>query len=298
MSITASKHPEWLRIRAPDRTSLEKMKGLLDGLTLRTVCEEACCPNQGYCFSSGTATFLIMGNICTRNCSFCAIKKGQPLHLDNHEPQNIARAVHLLKLKHVVITSVTRDDLPDGGAEHFADTINAIRSLNSNVKIEVLIPDFNGSLKSLQTILKAGPDVINHNLETVPSLYSRIRPKAEYTRSLKLLQHVKQANGKIVTKSGLMLGLGEDKSEVLRVMRDLREVQCNSITIGQYLPPSKSHYRLDRYVELREFEEYGLRAKELGFSAVASGPLIRSSYDASTHYKVAMAASDVDSQVE
>jgi lipoic acid synthetase len=203
----------------------------------------------------------------------------------------VAEAVHLLKLKHVVITSVTRDDLPDGGAGHFVDTVNAIRSLNFDVKIEVLVPDFDGSLQSIQIVVNSGPDVINHNLEIVPSLYSLVRPRAEYRRSLKILQYVKQTNSEILTKSGLMLGLGEDKSEVLRVMGDLSDVKCDSITIGQYLPPSKSHYQLHRYVEPREFEEYRLHAKELGFSSVASGPLVRSSYNASTYYTAAITRS-------
>lgn len=286
MNTRVGKHPEWLRIPAPDVASLERMKGLLDGLNLHTVCEEACCPNQGYCFSKGTATFLIMGDICTRNCRFCAITTGQPVPLDSREPQNIAQAVYLLKLKHAVITSVTRDDLPDGGAQHYADTIGAIRSLGTDVKIEVLVPDYNGSVESLETVIAAEPDVINHNLETVPSLYSKVRPQAEYNRSLKLLQHVKQVNSKIVTKSGLMLGLGEDKAEVLCVMEDLRHVHCDSITIGQYLPPSPSHYQLNRYVEPPEFDEYRLIAEKLGFPVVAAGPLVRSSYDASVYYQL------------
>jgi lipoic acid synthetase len=284
MSIAAAKQPEWLRIRAPDRASLEKMKGLLDGLELHTVCEEACCPNQGDCFSKGTATFLIMGDICTRNCRFCAIKKGQPLPLDTNEPRNIAQAVHALKLKYVVITSVTRDDLPDGGAGHFANTINAVRSSNLNIKIEVLIPDFNGSLEPLEIIINTRPDVINHNLETVPSLYSKVRPKAGYRQSLALLKHVKQMNSNILAKSGLMLGLGESDEEIMRVMEDLRQVGCDLLTLGQYLQPSSEHYPVRKYINPEVFERLRAIALGMGFDAVASAPLVRSSFNAAAMY--------------
>lgn len=272
--------PQWFRQKAPQPSTMANMKALLDKLNLHTVCESAECPNQGHCFSRGTATFLILGNVCTRNCRFCAIEKGQPLPLDSAEPGNIAQAVNMLKLKHVVITSVTRDDLPDGGASHFAHTLEAIRQSNPQTKIEVLIPDFQGSLSALKIVVDSYPNVINHNVETVPRLYSEVRPKANYQRSINLLEHVKEISPSIVTKSGIMLGLGETRNEVIRVMEDLRRVNCDMLTLGQYLPPSASHYPVYEYIAPSIFENYRMLALSKGFSAVASAPLVRSSFNA------------------
>ena len=279
-----NEHPIWLRKRISDPSLLFKMKDLLDGLHLHTVCESAECPNQAECFSKGTAVFLILGDTCTRNCRFCAIKKGHPSPLDPSEPQNVAEAVSRLKLKHAIITSVTRDDLPDGGARHFAKTINAIRQTNSQTTIEVLIPDFQGSSAALKIIVNSPLEVINHNVETVPRLYPYVRPKADYHRSLNLLLRVKEMNPKIATKSGLMLGLGESHDEVIRVMGDLRQVDCDLLTIGQYLRPSPSHYPVCRYIPPQEFEEYQAIALEVGFKGVASAPLVRSSFNAADMY--------------
>lgn len=280
------RHPPWLVQKGLNPADLAGMKSLLDGLSLHTVCEEANCPNQGECFARGTATFLILGDICTRNCHFCAVKKGQPLPLDPNEPRNVALAVSKLKLKHAVITSVTRDDLSDGGAQHFANTIVALRCFNPQIIIEVLIPDFQGSLEALRVVIDSSPEIINHNLETVPRLYPGVRPKAEYRRSLKLLESVKaMVQRKIRTKSGIMVGLGEEYDEVAMVMKDLRAVGCDFLTIGQYLPPSANHYRLARYVTPREFEEYQKLGKAMGFSLVASGPFVRSSFNAAEMFQ-------------
>jgi len=277
--------PPWLRQRAPAPFVLTEMKALLDGLSLHTVCEGAHCPNQGQCFSQGTATFLILGNICTRNCRFCAIKKGKPLPLDPDEPQNIALAVSKLELRHVVITSVTRDDLPDGGAQHFAKTIEVVRQINLQATIEVLIPDFMGSVGALEMVVDSFPEVINHNVETVPRLYPEVRPKADYHRTLNLLRTAKSMDKRIVTKSGMMLGLGEREDEIVEVMRELREVDCDALTLGQYLCPSPQHRPVSRYIPPEEFEKYGDIAKELGFRSVASGCFVRSSFNASGMYK-------------
>ena len=284
MSIIAVKHPDWLKLKAPSPIVLRKMKELLDDLSLHTVCEEANCPNQGVCFANGTATFLIMGDTCTRNCTFCAIKKGTPSFLDRREPLNVARAVAILNLRHVVITSVTRDDLPDGGAEHFAETVKIVRQHNPGVTIEVLIPDFQGLPEAIKTIVDSRPEVINHNVETVPSLYCKVRPGADYTRSLDLLETAKLLDNKIVTKSGIMLGLGENSQEIIATMRDLRNAQCDILTIGQYLPPSKLHHPLVEYVTPSQFQKYQSIGKEIGFGSVASGPFVRSSFNAASLY--------------
>ena len=276
--------PVWLRQKAPSPSILAEMKALFDGLSLHTVCESAECPNQGYCFSKGTATFLILGNICTRNCRFCAIKKGRPSPIDPNEPENVARAVSMLKLKHAIITSVTRDDLPDGGAAHFAKTIDAIRQANPQTIIEVLIPDFQGSSSALKVVINSFPEIINHNVETVPRLYPEVRPKANYQQSLELLKRVKENDQRIATKSGLMLGLGERHNEVVRVMKELRQVDCDLLTLGQYLRPSSNHHPVCRYVPPSEFEEYKSIALEIGFSGVASAPLVRSSFNAAEMY--------------
>jgi len=272
--------PDWLIKKAPSAFILTEMKTLLDELSLHTVCESALCPNLGECFSHHTATFLLMGDICTRNCRFCAIRKGKPSSLDPDEPWNVARAVGKLRLKHVVLTSVTRDDLPDGGAAHFARTINAIGQTNPQTTVEVLIPDFGGSPDALKTIIDSCPEVINHNVETVPRLYAEVRPEANYHRSLNLLRAVKFMGGRVLTKSGLMLGLGEEHNEVVTVMKDLRGVGCDFLTIGQYLGPSSRHYPVISYVTPEEFEGYKSLGERMGFSSVASGPFVRSSFRA------------------
>ena len=277
--------PPWLRQRAPAPFVLAEMKALLDGLSLHTVCEAAHCPNQGQCFSQETATFLILGDICTRNCRFCAIKKGKPLPLDPDEPQNIALAVSKLELRHVVITSVTRDDLPDGGAQHFAKTVEAVRQINPQATIEVLIPDFTGSVEALEMVVDSSPEIINHNVETVPRLYPEVRPKADYHRSLGLLRAVKSIDKRILTKSGMMLGLGEREDEIVEVMEGLREVDCDALTLGQYLCPSPQHRPVSRYIPPEEFKKYGDIARELGFRSVASGCFVRSSFNALGMYK-------------
>jgi lipoic acid synthetase len=284
----SGEYPLWLIQKAPDPHLLEGMKGLLDRLSLHTVCEAALCPNQGQCFSSGTATFLIMGDVCTRNCSFCAIEKGHPLPLDPLEPENVARAVTTLKLKHVVITSVTRDDLSDGGASHFTGVIETIRLSNPDVVIEVLIPDLQGSLDALKTVAHSGTHVIGHNMETVPSLYASVRPKSNYRRSLEILRAIKSASPDLITKSGLMLGLGESKNEIIAVMKDLRSTGCDCLTLGQYLPPSLKHHPLVRYITPQEFDEYRTIGEELGFHCVFSAPSVRSSFRAAEMYQQVM----------
>ena len=288
MTSKSGEYPSWLIQKAPDPHLIEKMKGLLDRLSLHTVCEAAQCPNQGHCFSSGTATFLITGDICTRNCSFCGVDKGHPLPLDLLEPGNVARAVTALKLKHVVITSVTRDDLSDGGASHFARTIEAIRLSSPDAVIEVLIPDFQGSVDALKTVAHSDADVIGHNMETVPSLYARVRPKANYRRSLDVLRAIKAMAPGLITKSGLMLGLGETKSEVVAVLRELRAAGCDCLTLGQYLPPSPKHHPLVRYITPQEFDEYRIIGERTGFSCVFSGPFVRSSFKAAEMYEKVM----------
>jgi len=274
------KFPYWIKKRAPDQELLQEMEKLLRSLSLHTVCEEARCPNMGECFSKKTATFMILGDVCTRNCKFCAVEKGKPLPLDIEEPENVAEAVKRLNLNYVVITSVTRDDLKDGGAEHFARTVKEIRNRNEKIKIELLIPDFKGSLSSLQLVLEAEPEVLNHNLETVPRLYSEVRPQADYKRSLNLLKRSKKLSPSIYTKSGLMVGLGEKFKEVVEVMRNLREVECDMLTIGQYLRPSTKHLKIKEFVSPEKFEEYEKIGKSLGFSSIMAGPFVRSSYRA------------------
>lgn len=278
--------PLWLRRKLPDPEVMEKMRRLLRRHSLHTVCEGALCPNQGECFSEGTATFLILGNTCTRNCTFCAIPTDEKPPLpDIQEPENVARAAAELGLKHVVITSVTRDDLSDGGASHFAATVKALKRLAPEMVIEVLIPDFQGSPEALRIVVESDPEIINHNLETVPRLYPEVRPQAVYRRSLELLQKVKEMKSEKVTKSGLMLGLGEEKGEVFRVMTELREVSCDLLTLGQYLQPSGKHHAVIRYVPPDEFEELRQEGEKMGFKAVFSAPLVRSSFHAAEVFK-------------
>ncbi len=273
--------PQWLKKRAPREEVLREIKGLLRSYALHTVCEEAQCPNIGECFQKRTATFLILGDRCTRNCRFCAIKKEAPLPLDSQEPENVAQAVKKLGLRYVVITSVTRDDLPDGGAEQFAQTIKEIRRVNGDeIRVEILIPDFKGSLFSLKKVMEAKPDVLNHNLETISHLYPQVRPQADYERSLELLKRSKELDSSIYTKSGLMVGLGESFTEVIETMDDLREVECDILTIGQYLRPSFQHLAVKEFVTPDRFKEYEEIGQSLDFSYIASSPFTRSSYQA------------------
>lgn len=270
--------PEWLTIQVPKAENLDKMKKLLDAGHLHTVCEGADCPNIGECFASKTCTFMILGDICTRNCRFCAVGHGRVAPVDPQEPEAVALTALQLGLKHVVVTSVTRDDLADGGAGHFAATIRAIRATVPDVSIEVLIPDFQGKKDALQQVMDAGPDVINHNVETVPRLYASVRPQAIYERSLELLQRVSAAG--ILSKSGLMLGLGEINAEVIEVMEDLRGAACDILTLGQYLSPSPNHHPVVAYIHPNTFSMLKEKAYKMGFLEVNAGPLVRSSYHA------------------
>ncbi len=281
--------PEWLRRKLPDPEALSKMRNLLQRHGLNTVCQGALCPNQGECFGQGTATFLILGKTCTRNCTFCAIPtEERPPAPDPDEPRRIAGAAAELGLKHVVITSVTRDDLEDGGASHFARTVRALRDVNPEIIVEVLIPDFQGSGEALKIVLDSGPDILNHNLETVPRLYPEVRPQAVYSRSLELLKRAKEMAPAKLTKSGLMLGMGEEKVEILGVMADLRQVSCDLLTLGQYLRPSGKHHPVARYVTPDEFEELRVEGEKMGFKAVFSAPLVRSSFHAAEIFKKAI----------
>jgi len=277
--------PDWFRQRPPKVGELTAVSTLLAELNLNTVCESALCPNLCRCFAQKTATFMIMGDICTRNCTFCAIAKGQPASLQADEPERIAEAVRKLGLEYVVITSVTRDDLEDGGAAHFAKTVEAVRCVSPDTLVEVLIPDFQGSLQALETVVNAAPAVINHNIETVPVLYPEVRPMAGYKRSLELLARIKNIQPGTVTKSGLMLGIGENREEVLQVMEDLRQAGCDLLTLGQYLAPTASHHPVVSYVTPLEFTSYVQPGLEMGFSGIASAPLVRSSYRAAELYQ-------------
>jgi len=288
MEVMNSRLPPWFKKRMPDPAAMAGMRDILDDLKLNTVCEHAHCPNIGECFQSKTATFLIMGDICTRNCSFCAVKKGIPRPLDTDEPRHISDAVRRLGLKYIVLTSVTRDDLPDVGACHFVKTITELRNQLQQISIEVLVPDFGGEVSSLRKVVDVHPNVINHNMETVHRLYSTVRPKADYQRSLHLLEEVKKLDPHIITKSGLMAGLGETREELYQTMKDLRQVDCDLLTIGQYLRPSPAHHPVDRYVSPEEFEEYASIAESMGFHAAACAPLVRSSYKAGQLYSSAV----------
>lgn len=273
--------PDWLRVKAPQWQRVGSVKEILRDLSLNTVCEEASCPNIGECFNAGTATFLIMGPACTRACPYCDIDfEKKPQALDPQEPKNLAEAVRRLKLNHVVITSVNRDDLPDGGASQFVKCIERTRDLSPNTTIEVLIPDMCGDWNALATILKAEPEVLNHNTETVPRLYKRTRPQGDYRRSLELLRRTKEITPWLYTKSGIMVGLGETDEEVRQVMRDLREVDCDIITIGQYLQPTQKHLGVKDFVTPEQFTAWREYGESLGFLQVVSSPLTRSSYHA------------------
>lgn len=277
--------PPWLKIRVPAGATYQEMQKLLKKCDLHTVCQEAMCPNMGVCFSKGTATFLILGDRCSRSCRFCAVAHGPLGSPDPEEPRRVAEAVKTLGLRFVVVTSVTRDDLPDGGAGHFAETIREIRGKNPGTKVEVLIPDFQGSEHALKSVIQAMPDVLNHNLETVSRLYPVVRPGADYGRSLELLHRVRRLDPSIPTKSGIMLGLGESEHEVKGVMKDLLAVDCSMLTLGQYLQPSKDHLPVERFVTPEEFDRWQGVAQEMGFSGVASGPFVRSSYHAGEIYE-------------
>jgi len=282
------KNKRWIRHCSPNPTIYFKTENLLEQLRLHTVCESAQCPNQGKCFTEGTATFLLLGNICTRNCSFCAVNHGLPQLVDEEESCRISQAIKILKLNHVVLTSVTRDDLPDGGASQFVKTIIAVREENPGVTIEVLIPDFKGSAEVLKLVLDEKPEVLNHNLETVPRLYPKVRPQADYQCSLRLLRRVKEYQTPCFTKSGLMVGLGESYKEVIAVMRDLRNVDCDFLTIGQYLRPSFNHHPIIRHVSQEEFESYRKVGERMGFKAIFSSRLVRSSFMAGEFFKKAL----------
>jgi len=271
--------PPWLTRRVPKAEVLEEMKDMLEGLGLHTVCESAHCPNIGECFAKKTATFMILGDRCTRNCRFCAVTSEKPLPVDKDEPIRVARAVENLRLKHVVITSVTRDDLEDGGAFIFASTISEIKKINPPPTIEVLIPDFQGSIQALGKVIDAHPEIIAHNVETVPRLYPQVRPQADYRRSLNIIKMVKDKQPDIYTKSGLMVGLGETKEEVLGLMDDLKGSGCDIITIGQYLRPSSKHLEVKEFIKPEVFEYYKNEALKKGFKHAASSPFVRSSYN-------------------
>ena len=273
------KKPDWLRVKH-DGATVDRMNRLMSKLSLNTVCREANCPNMGECFKKNTATFMILGSNCTRHCRFCNVTKEGALAPDPQEPQNVAEAAGQLGLSHIVVTSVTRDDLPDGGAAHFAKTIEALRQKLPKATVEVLIPDFKGLEASLDSVINARPDVMGHNVETVPSLYSRVRPEAQYRRSLEVLRYVKKAAPDIIAKTGIMVGLGENPVEVGQVMDDLVEVGCDILTVGQYLRPTLSHIEVAEYVTPRQFEEYKALGEEKGIRFVASSPLVRSSYNA------------------
>ncbi|MDX1916021.1 MAG: lipoyl synthase [Methylophilus sp.] len=273
--------PEWIRMKVPDSARFQEIKRVLRENNLHTVCEEASCPNIGECFSGGTATFMILGDICTRRCPFCDVAHGKPLQPDSNEPENLARTIAQMKLNYVVITSVDRDDLPDAGAQHFVDCIQAVRAHSPNIKIEILVPDFRGRLDiALEILRKAPPDVMNHNLETVPRLYKQARPGSDYQHSLNLLKAFNKMYPHIPTKSGLMLGLGETDEEILAVMQDLRAHHVSMLTLGQYLQPSVHHLPVMRYVEPAIFDDLKSKANAMGFNNAASGPMVRSSYHA------------------
>jgi lipoic acid synthetase len=277
------RHPPWLKVRAPGGTGYVETMSIVRTLGLHTVCQEARCPNIGECWGHKTATFMLLGDTCTRNCGFCAVQHGRPLVVDADEPRRVADAVGALGLRHVVVTSVNRDDLPDGGAAHFAATARAIRERLPDCRIEVLVPDFQGLHGSVRTVVAAPVDVFNHNLETVPRLYRRARAGARYERSLAVLAEARASRASLLTKTGLMLGLGETPAELLCVFKDLRRIDCDVLTLGQYLRPTAEHLPVERYVPPEEFATLRTRALHLGFRHVEAGPLVRSSYRAWSH---------------
>jgi lipoic acid synthetase len=282
IDIPPAERPKWLKAPAPAGDNYRELKTLVQQLRLHTVCESAACPNIGECWNHRTATFMILGNMCTRRCGFCAVRKGAPLDIDHDEPRRVAEAVALMGLRHAVVTSVNRDDQKDGGASQFAATIRAIHERVPGCHVEVLVPDFQGSHRAMEIVMEAGPEVLNHNTETVPRLYRTVRLGADYPRSLDMLAYAKSLSPKTPVKSGLMLGLGETMDEVLQVMRDLRAHHVDILTLGQYLRPSKKHLPIVRYVPLDEFAGLREAGRKLGFAHVESGPLVRSSYHAAS----------------
>jgi lipoic acid synthetase len=284
------RRPEWLKVRAPQGETYDELKRLMRVKTLHTVCEEALCPNIGECWGRGTATFLMMGDVCTRSCVFCDIKTGRPLPMDWDEPNRVAQAIKAMNLRHAVITSVNRDERKDGGAPIFAMVIHRIREIQPGCTIEVLIPDFKGNIDALKMVTDAAPEILNHNVETVPSLFKQIQPQDNYDWAMQTLGNAKRLSPNQLTKSGIMLGLGETKAEVITVMRDLANLKVDILTLGQYLQPSKQHHPIDRYVPLEEFAELKQIGLELGFRWVESGPLVRSSYNADRQARELVAA--------
>jgi len=277
------RHPDWIKVKAPGNPNYLRLKRILREKNLHTVCEEARCPNIGECWGNKTATFLILGDTCTRGCRFCAIDKGKPVALDPEEPRNVALTVKELGLDHIVVTSVNRDDLPDGGAAHFAKTVYWIKSLNPSIRVELLIPDFAGNMQAVETVVHSGIEILNHNIETVPRLYGKVRPGHSYAGSLNILKEAKKLRAEMLTKSGFMLGVGESGDEVMATLHDLREQEVDIVTIGQYLQPSNRQLKVERYVTPAEFHDFKAKAENLGFRHVESGPLVRSSYHAWSH---------------
>jgi lipoic acid synthetase len=286
--------PDWLKVRIHTGDSFDRVNKMVAGLNLHTVCQEARCPNIFECWGEGTATFMILGDICTRHCGFCAVGKGKPAPLDSDEPRHVAEAVRRLGLRHAVVTSVNRDELPDGGAGHFAETIQWVRRLNPLCRVEVLIPDFCGSLEALEKVLDARPDVLNHNTETIARLYRRVRPDADYQQSMTLLRRAgtRKADWPLLTKSGLMVGLGETGNELLTAFRDIRNTGCDILTVGQYLSPTPRHIPIEKYYTPDEFADLKLEALRMGFRYVEAGPLVRSSYHAGRHGRLSGAGRD------
>ncbi len=283
---TPKRKPEWIRSKVPSSPEVLRLKKLLREHELNTICEEAACPNLGECFSHGTATFLIMGQICTRRCPFCDVAHGKPDPLDDNEPEHLAKTIAAMRLKHVVITSVDRDDLRDGGAAHFRECIKQVRRQSPETNIEVLVPDFRGRMNvALEVLADNPPDIFNHNLESIPRLYKAVRPGSDYQWSLDLIKNFQQQHPDVPTKSGLMLGLGESIEEIKQVMQDLRDHGCRMLTLGQYLQPSRHHLAVERFVTPAEFDDLAVVAKEMGFEHVASGPMVRSSYHADLQAK-------------
>ncbi|MCL5071121.1 MAG: lipoyl synthase [Actinobacteria bacterium] len=283
MSENNLQKPKWLKKTVSlNNSNINQVQNLLTNLKLNTVCQSAKCPNIFECFSKKTATFLLMGNICTRNCAFCGVKSGKPQDLDKFEPENIAKAVKEMRLNYIVLTSVTRDDLEDGGAKHFAKTVQEIKSIDPNIKVECLIPDFKGSKENLKILLDVKPDVLNHNLETVKRNYKTIRHHASYNKSLDILKNSKDIDPEILTKSGFMLGLGEEMEEILGLLQDLESINCDIVTIGQYLQPSKDNYAVQKYYSDKEFEKIKKMASNFNFKSVVAGIFVRSSYEAAS----------------
>ena len=297
MAVLPERRPDWLRVRLPVGENYNDLKQLMRSKSLHTVCEEARCPNMGECWANRTATFMILGSVCTRSCGFCAVATGRPMALDWEEPRRVAEAVTQMGLNHVVVTSVDRDELHDGGATLFAATIRWIRRLNPSCAVEVLTPDFKGSRDALKVVMDARPDVFNHNVETVPRLYRRVRPQAVYERSLDVLAWAKEMRPEKPTKTGFMLGLGETHNEIVETMRDIKARDVDILTIGQYLRPSPQHLPIERYAPPDEFREYARIGREMGFRNVYSGPLVRSSYHAWDQVKQLDGAASADSQV-